>query len=478
METSSKPHVALLPLPGMGHMIPYLGLGKRFVTHHNFKVTIFLVTPHTSHTEFKTIISDMSDDLCDIVQLPPVDISSLVDPNATIGVRLAVLMRETVPAFRSSIATMNPSPNILITDIFGTDSFSVADEFNMSKYVFVCPHAWFLALTIYTPTLDKEIQGEYIHQKEPLKIPGCMSVRVEDLFDPLKDRTNQTYDEYMRAGIRVAMSDGVLVNSWEELQPETFAALRDEKLLGCVLKGPVYPVGPIVTKSDSLPSSRSDLFEWLHKQPNDSVVYVSFGSGGTLSHEQMIELALGLELSKQRFVWVVRAPTEEPGDKTYLKGRSGGDDHDQFWYLPKGFLSRVQNVGYVISDWVSQVDILSHPSIGGFISHCGWNSTLESILNGVPMIAFPLFAEQGMNATMLTEELGMAVRLEVSSSKNVVVREEIRKKVRKIMVDKEGHVIRDRVNELKYSGEKALCKGGSSHKALSELAKICEARMH
>uniref|UniRef100_A0A2N9GU25 Glycosyltransferase n=1 Tax=Fagus sylvatica TaxID=28930 RepID=A0A2N9GU25_FAGSY len=448
METSSKPHVALLPLPGMGHMIPYLGLGKRFVTHHNFKVTIFLVGLHTSHTEFKTIISDMSNDLCDIVQLPPVDISSLVDPNATIGVRIAVSMRETVPAFRSLIATMNPSPNILITDIFGTDSFSVADEFNMSKYLFV------------------------------VQRHGCMSVRVEDLFDPLKDRTNQTYDEYLLAGIRVAMIDGALVNSWEELQPETFAALRDEKLLGCVLKGPVYPVGPIVTKSNSLPSSMSDLFEWLHKQPNDSVVYVSFGSGGTLSHEQMIELALGLELSKQRFVWVVRAPTEEPGNKTYLNGRSGGDDNDQFWYLPKGFLSRVQNVGYVISDWVSQVDILSHPSVGGFISHCGWNSTLESILNGVPMIAYPLFAEQRMNATMLTEEFGMAVRLEVLPSKNVVGREEIRKKVRKIMVDKEGHVIRDRVNELKYSAEKAMCKGGSSHKALSELAKICEARMH
>ena len=76
-------------------------------------------------------------------------------------------------------------------------------------------------------------------------------------------------------------------------------------------------------------------------------------------------------------------------------------------------MSRIQNVGFVISDWVSQVDILSHPSIGAFISRCGWNSTLESILNGVPIIAFPLFAEQKMNATMLTEEFGMAVQLEV-----------------------------------------------------------------
>ena len=131
----------------------------------------------------------------------------------------------------------------------------------------------------------------------------------------------------------------------------------------------------------------------------------------------------------------------------------------------------------MISDWVSQVHILSHPSIGAFISHCGWNSTLESILNGVPIIAFPLFAEQKMNATILIEEFGMAVRLEVLSSKKVVGREEIQKKVRKIMVDKERHGIKDKVNELKYSAEKALCKGGSSYEALSELAKSCEASM-
>ena len=121
------------------------------------------------------------------------------------------------------------------------------------------------------------MKGEYVHQKEPLKIPGCVSVRVEDLFDHLLDRTNQQYDEYMRAGIRLRMSDGVLVNSWEELQPKTFAALRDDKLLGCVLKSPVYPVGPVVTQSGD--SSKSGLlFDWLNKQPNDSVVYVSFGS--------------------------------------------------------------------------------------------------------------------------------------------------------------------------------------------------------
>ncbi|KAL4594878.1 hypothetical protein ACB092_12G051100 [Castanea dentata] len=452
METS-KAHVALLPLPGMGHLIPFLGLGKLFVTHHNFKVTIFLVSiHHSSQTLFKTIISEMSNELCNIVQFPPVDITSVVDPNATVGLRLSVTMREIVPALRSSIATMKPCPTVLITDIFGTDAFSVAEEFDMLKYVFSPSNAWILALTIYTPVLDKEVKDEYVYQKEPLKIPGCASVRVEDLFDPLLDRTNQQYDEYLHAGIRLRTSDGVLMNL------------------------PVYPGGPIVTQSGN--SSKSGLlYDWLNKQPNDSVVYVSFGSGTTLSHEQMTELAFGLELNKQRFVWVVRAPTEESGNKTSLKGRSGDENHDQFGYLPNGLMSRIQHVGFVISDWVSHLDILSHPSIGAFISHCGWNSTLESTLMGVPIIAFPLFAEQKMNATMLTEEFGMAVRLEVLPSKKVVGREEIQKKVRKIMVDNEGHGIRDRVNELKYSAEEALCKGSSSYKALFELAKRFEARM-
>ena len=84
-----------------------------------------------------------------------------------------------------------------------------------------------------------------------------------------------------------------------------------------------------------------------------------------------------------------------------------------YQYYKLHLMSRIQNIGFVILDRVSQVDILSHPSIGAFIFRCGWNSTLESILNGVPIIAFPLFAEQKMNATMLTEEFGMAVQLEV-----------------------------------------------------------------
>ncbi|GAV64450.1 UDPGT domain-containing protein, partial [Cephalotus follicularis] len=209
--------------------------------------------------------------------------------------------------------------------------------------------------------------------------------------------------------------------------------------------------------------SRSELFDWLDKQPSESVLYVSFGSGGTLSHEQTIELAWGLELSKQRFIWVARQPTKTTGDGCFFTVGNGGDDLSN--YLPEGFLIRTHNLGLVVQEWAPQIDILSHPSIGGFLSHCGWNSTLESITNGVPMIAWPLYAEQRMNATLVTEELGIAVRSKTLASKGIVGREEIKTMVRSIMVDEEGHAIKAKVKELKHDAEKALNEDGSSYGA-------------
>lgn len=470
----SKPHAALLSSPGMGHLIPVVELGKRLVTHHNFTVTIFSVPSPMSPAESHVIQSSMSPKLFDIVQLPPVDISGLVDANATIVTQLSVIMREARPAIRSAISASKPRPTVLIVDLFGTESIPIADEFDMLKYVYVASNAWFLALTIYVPFLDKEVEGEYAHRVDSLRLPGCNSVRPEDVVDPMLDRTNQQYFEYVRIGSEIPRSDGILLNTWAELQPKTLAALRDERvLLGRVIKSPVYPVGPLTR---TVSAWKGELFEWLDKQPSESVIYVSFGSGGTLSYEQTTELAWGLELSQHRFIWIVRPPTTGAADDAFFTaGNASGDD--PLNYLPDGFLTRTKNVGLVLPLWGPQVDILRHPSVGGFVSHCGWNSTLESITNGVPMIAWPLYAEQRMNATLLTEELGVAVRSKVLPSKKVVGRQEIEKMVRTIMENKEGNAIRARVKELKHGAETALSMGGSSCNALFKLANQCEVRM-
>ncbi|KAJ4715049.1 Glycosyltransferase [Melia azedarach] len=474
-SSSSKPHAVLLSSPGMGHLIPVLELGKRLVILHNFDVTVFVVASQTSAAESSIIESAMRPKLCQVIELPRPDISGLIGPDAEVFTILAVMMREIKPALRSAISSLKSPPTMLVVDLFGTESLIIADELQIQKYVYITINAWCLALAVYAPTLDKLVQGEYIDKNGSFNIPGCVPVRPSDVVDPMLDRTNPQYLEYVRMGLKIPMNSGILINTWEDLEPTTLAALRHVKHLGRILKASVYTVGPIARPLGPVGSNK-ELFDWLDKQPQESVLYISLGSGGTLSLEQTIELAWGLELSQQRFVWVVRRPTEKTGDGSYFK--VGNDDDELSRFLPEGFLTRTHNKGVVVSQWAAQVEILSHPSVGGFLSHCGWNSTVESITNGVPIIAWPLYAEQKMNATLLKEELGIAVRSMNLPSAATVGREEIKMMVRRMMVEEEGRGLRARVKELKLSGERAWKNGGSSYNGLSMLAKECQVIGH
>ncbi|MED6135503.1 hypothetical protein PIB30_047194 [Stylosanthes scabra] len=473
-------HMVLLSSPGLGHLIPAIELAKRFVFQHNLKITIIALTSNASHAEKSVLNAASSGGLIHIVEIPTPDISSLVDSDAAIVTRICVMMREGVPAIRHALsnvaATARVKPSTLIVDIFGTEALGVAEELKMHKYVFVASHAWFLSLVIYSPTLDKQVEGQYVDQKEPLQIPGCTPVRPEDVVDPMLNRNDKQYQEYLALANGITKGEGVLVNTWESLQQKDLESLRNRNLLGGILNGPVYDVGPIVREPDSETDQGTEwLTHWLDDQRHESVIYVSFGSGGTMSYEQMTELAWGLELSGQRFVWVLRAPTVDAAADAafFTTGSDGGSKLSK--YLPEGFLSRTCHVGVLVSEWAPQIDILRHPSVGGFLSHCGWNSTLESITNGVPMVAWPLYAEQRMNATLLVEELGVAVRPKVLPTKKVVDRYEIASMVREIMVLEEycngekKNPIRERVKGIKRSAVEALSKGGSSYGALAQV---------
>ncbi|KAK3224056.1 hypothetical protein Dsin_011081 [Dipteronia sinensis] len=471
----TKPHAALLASPGMGHLIPVLELGNRLVNHHNLHVTVFVVAAADITAEKISQLLDSSpNDHLDVMLLPSIDISCIVGPDTNMVTKIAVAMHESLPALRSAISGMKIRPTALIVDLFGTGAMSIADEFEMLKYVFIASNAWFLATTIYAPFVDKKVlDDEHVDQKKPLKIPGCSSVRFEDTLETFLDPNDPMYHGYLSVGREISTADGILVNTWEDLEPKSLRALRDGKLLGGVAKAAVYPIGPLARTVG--PVSEYRVLEWLDIQPNESVIYVSFGSGGTLSSKQMIELAWGLELSQQKFIWVVRPPLENDVSGSFFtvgNGSMGTVD-----YLPDGFLNRTHNVGMVVPMWAPQAQILEHPSIGAFLSHCGWNSTLESITNGVPMIVWPLYAEQKMNATMVTEELGVSVRSKGLPTERIVDRQEIEMMVRKVMLDKERHGIKNKVMELKNSALKASSMGGSSYNSLSQLAQDCENRL-
>jgi UDP:flavonoid glycosyltransferase YjiC (YdhE family) len=168
---------------------------------------------------------------------------------------------------------------------------------------------------------------------------------------------------------------------------------------------PMFPVGPLLRtarpeETTGSSPSRSPILEWLDKQPPRSVLYVSFGSHYTISPRQTTELALGLEKSGHRFVWVVRPAADVNGGEQSLG-------------LPEGFVERMEAAGrgLVACCWAPQMEVLAHASTGAFLTHFGWNSAQESLAAGVPMVGWPLSAEQFYNAKTMAEDMGVCVEL-------------------------------------------------------------------
>ncbi|XP_021717927.1 anthocyanidin 3-O-glucosyltransferase 5-like [Chenopodium quinoa] len=462
MVIPSKVHVALLASPGLGHLIPTVELAKCLAAKHGVTITVFAVIPEDTPVQDELLRSATSlwPELINTVVLP-----SEKDFPSDVGVvpRMLAMVRSTFPALRSSINGMVNKPVALIVDYFSTEAIeAIAQELNMLKYVFIATNARCLYYNFYLPYVKKEANRD-----EPIYAPESEPIMDDGQFKLVLSLADQTIKELVRVASHMAAADGILVNTWEDLEAKTLNLFKEERFMKHISRTPVHPIGPLVRAGEPT-GSKPELMKWLDRQPNKSVVYVSFGSGGTLSAQQTIELALGLELSEQRFIWVVRPPIENDSCASLFKSKHSDED-ELFEYLPDGFLNRTRNVGFVVPMWAPQEEILTHGSVGAFVSHCGWNSSQESIVNGVPIITWPLYAEQHLNAVLLTKEFGIAVGPQEDPSKELVKRDEIAKMVRRVMVNEEGIGIRTRVNEFKASAKEALSEGGTSYISLSKV---------
>ncbi|PON86715.1 UDP-glucuronosyl/UDP-glucosyltransferase [Trema orientale] len=215
-----------------------------------------------------------------------------------------------------------------------------------------------------------------------------------------------------------------------------------------------WAVGPLhqTTISKELRDRDKCLLEWLDQQEPNSVLYISFGTTTTFSDEEIKEIALGLEQSGVKFIWVLR-----DADKADIFS----NEEVRRPQLPDGFEERIKGMGMVVREWVPQVEILGHPSTGGFMSHCGWNSCMESISLGVPIAAWPMHSDQPMNALLITEVLkvGVAVR-EWGQRDELVTSSMISRAVRKLMASEEGDEIRKRAGELGGEVRKSTAEEG------------------
>ncbi|KAF4346991.1 hypothetical protein G4B88_001081 [Cannabis sativa] len=218
-----------------------------------------------------------------------------------------------------------------------------------------------------------------------------------------------------------------------------------------------WAVGPLHQMAISKKFRDEDqwLLEWLDKQEQNSVLYLSFGTTTSFSEEQIEEITVGLEQSGVKFIWILK-----DGDKIHSFDNEKQVKRTE---LPNGFEERMREkgIGMVVREWVSQVEILGHKATGGFMSHCGWNSCMESISMEVPVVAWPMNYDQPLNALLLTEVLkvGLAV-LEWKQSGELVTSSMISTSVKTLMFSEEGGDIRKRIGELGAEVRNSVAEGG------------------
>ena len=279
-------------------------------------------------------------------------------------------------------------------------------------------------------------------------ILGISSNHLEDLRTVFHENDPRGMEMVMECISKGSKAQYLLINSVYELEPQAFDTLK------AIFHFPVYPIGPairymefelehsssITTTSDNNP----DYLKWLDSQSAGSILYISLGSFFVLTDTQMDEFAAALRNSGVRFLWVAR------GEASRLKESCG-------------------DTGLVVP-WCDQLRVLCHPSIGGFWSRCGWNSTLEAVYAGIPMLTFPLFLDQVPNSRQIVEDwkIGWRVKRAQVGSEILVTKEDILELVQRFMEleNCERKKTWKRARELKNMCHQAITEGGSSHSQL------------
>ncbi|KAJ4756963.1 Glycosyltransferase [Rhynchospora pubera] len=458
--TTQFPHIAFLSSPGMGHLIPLAELAKRLVCHHCFSATFLTFTNFSSPTQ-SSFLSSLHPSISSI-SLPFIPLDD-IPTSARIEIILAAIVSRSVPHVRDALASLKQTTRLVafVPDLFGTELLPVAKELSIPHFMFFTSNCMALLFFLHLPSLHMATTCEYRDLPEPFLLPGCLPLPGKDFLDTVMDRKSDACAWIVHVMKGYNSAQGILVNSFEKMEPGASKALKNEK----EKHPPVYMVGPF-SRSGLDEVDKFHCLDWLDQQPKNSVLFISFGSGGTLSIKQTTELAFGLEASGQRFLWVVRCPSDKDKSAAFFNMQISDNPLN---YLPDGFVKRNADLGMVVPSWAPQVKVLAHMATGGFLSHCGWNSTLESVSQGVPMITWPLYAEQRMNALMLVDGVGIALR-PVAREDGLVERGEVATVVKELIDGERGKVVLRKVKELQEAAISALSPQGSSHLDLTKAA--------
>ncbi|CAL5038101.1 unnamed protein product [Urochloa decumbens] len=468
---AATPHIILFPSAGMGHLVPFTRLAVALSAGHACDVSLVTALPTVSSAESRHIAALHAAFPAVrrlYLSLAPFDAEASAEfPGADPFYARYESLRRAAPLLLGTLLA-SAAASALVADIaLASVAIPVARELDIPCHVFFTASATMLSFKAYFPTyLDAHGSATAICDVD---VPGVCRVPRSSVPQALHDPDDIFTRQFVANGRALAAADGILVNAFEAMEPEAVAALRS----GAVVAGlpPVFTVGPLMpvklTETGDAAEEQgncSDYRAWLDAQPARSVVYVSFGSRKALAREQIRELAAGLEACGHRFLWVVKGAVVDRDDAGEL-----GD------LLGEVFLRRVKGRGLVTKSWVEQDEVLEHPAVALFVSHCGWNSVTEAAARGVPVLAWPRFADQRVNARVVARAgLGVWVEQWSWEGENAVVgAEEIAERVAAAM---RNGTVAEKAAGVREAAERAVADGGTSQRSLAEFVRHCRGR--
>ncbi|OVA02797.1 UDP-glucuronosyl/UDP-glucosyltransferase [Macleaya cordata] len=458
-----------MPYPGRGHINPMMNICKllAFKLADTIKIT-FIVTEEW----LGFIGSEPRPPQIQLRSIPNVIPSELVRGSDHSGFLEAVFTKMEAP-FQQVLDQLESPVTVIIADTMLPWAVSVGNRRNIPLV-----SLWTMSPSVFSLFYHFDLLTQNRHFFADVSaergdelidyIPGISPTRVADMATVLGESRRQVEGRIMEAFTLVRKAQCLLIASFHELEAQVTESLM------AILPFPVYHVGPCIphytNETDHNPIIRSSAtaangninynmdyyFKWLDSQPKSSVLYVSFGSFLSFSRDQMDEISAGLRESGVRYLLVSR------GDHISAGTTVPDDDHDE-----------MSMSNSLVVPWCDQLRVLCHSSVGGFWTHCGWNSTVEGVFAGVPMLTFPVGLDQFPNRKLIVDDwkVGMKVKnKEQFKSERWIKKEEVVMIVKRFMDldgDDECKEMRRRAVELKESCRRALAKGGSSQTNLN-----------
>eukprot|EP00250_Pteridium_aquilinum_P012718 c20896_g1_i1 orf=37-1431(+) len=448
---TQKPHVVVLPLGSKGHINPMM-LFSKLLAAQGIVITFVNTEFNSKHMEKSENPSELRKAGLDIrfEQLPD-GLPASLDRTAHVldlCESQATTMAQPFHALLERLFLHDPPPSCILADTLLTFTLDSAFKFGL-------PHAsfWTQAAASFASSL---MVARGYRPPQELEVPGASFLKAADVNTFLQSYDSTKFIFRFLTGCfdRLRESRWIFINTFENLEQKTLSALIAEEHVQTVLAiGPLMPPSFLTQnecdenpQEETLLVKEEDCLRWLDKFEPNSVLYISFGSLALLSSQQVEEIALGLEASGYPFLWATRP------DLIY--GESPN--------FTKDFLERVKDRTLFVS-WVSQqLKVLNHRAIGGFFTHGGWNSTLEGIIAGVPMLGWPYFSDQPMDCKCIEQGWKIGLRLREDDDvkeERLVLRGVIEAKVKALMSCSE---FRSRSHEWSTLAKEAISQGGSS----------------